>query len=98
MDTTTKILVAALTALFAACAAIVYIVTRETTIALVFTGLATSGATGLFALLYGARLSAPITGELLEAPATLTQAPEAPTASPASSVPPAAPPVNPTAN
>ena len=57
MDTTTKIIVAALTALFAACAAIVYIVTRETTIALVFTGLATSGATGLFALLYAGRPS-----------------------------------------
>ena len=96
MDTTTKIIVAALTALFAACAAIVYIVTRETTIALVFTGLATSGATGLFALLYGARLSAPITGELLEAPGLLEQTAPLPPASvptPGTNVPTASTPV-----
>lgn len=98
MDTVTKIIIGALIAVFSACAAIIYIVTRDVAVALVFTGLATSGMTALAGISYGSRLSAPITGELLGAPATVILAQEAPSATPAPSVPPTTPPVNPSAN
>lgn len=55
MDNVTKIIVAALIAVFSACSLLAWTVGHSMELALVFTGLATSGATGLFALLYGTR-------------------------------------------
>jgi hypothetical protein len=81
MDTVTKVIVGALIAVFAACAAIIYLVTRDAVITLVFTGLATSGMTGLMGISYGSRLSGgtEIIGEAATTIQTPAPTPPAPT-------------------
>ncbi len=86
MDTITKIILGALAAVFAACATIIYIVTRDGAITMAFAGMATSCVTGLAGISYGSRLSA-ISGELITGTAATVQTPiETP---PAATAPPA---------
>jgi hypothetical protein len=83
MDTSTKIIVAVLIAVLSACALLAWTVGHSMELALVFTGLATSGATGLFALLYGMRSQSVVYTPGISIPEVQTPpAPQTPPATP----------------
>lgn len=78
MDTITKIILGALAAVFAACATIIYIVTRDGSITMAFAGIATSCVTALAGISYSSRLSQPVASETLEISAPIAQTPTPP--------------------
>jgi hypothetical protein len=85
MDTITKVILGALAAVFAACATIVFIVTRDGTVTMVFAGAATSCVTALAGISYGSRLSQPVASEILETSAPVYQTPQPPIQTPPAS-------------